>query len=188
LLDVNVDYSAVESDEQMREELSAKGISAYADLADVEGSPFDLIILSHVVEHVQSPVEFLRLASECLSEDGVLFVEVPNQDDFFKLDLGLHLAVYNPSAIATLCDSAGLFPAEVSTAGVAIDDLRPTFIRRFEYKLKHTSTLAYRIWRRARRVFSAVDQKLDINAPLSRSDNRGRWLRVLARKRMPSVF
>ena len=188
LLGCNTDYAAVESDEHMRDELSAKGITAYADLTDVSGKHFDLIILSHVVEHVQSPVEFLKQASDCLSEDGLLFIEVPNQDDQFKLDLGLHLAVYNPSAIATLCHSAGLLPSEVSTAGAAIDELRPTLVGRLENQLRHTNTLAYRIWRRARKSFLPADRTANMNAPLSRTDHRGRWLRVVAKKRLPSVL
>lgn len=38
---------------------------------------FDLIICSHVIEHVVSPVEILRSLSRHLSETGTLFVEVP---------------------------------------------------------------------------------------------------------------
>jgi SAM-dependent methyltransferase len=186
-LGISTNYNAVESDEDMRKELSDKGITAYAELTDVMGQSFDLVILSHVVEHVETPVDFLKVTSQCLSEGGAIFVEVPNQDDLFKLDMGLHLAVYNPVAIKKLCESAGLIAAEVSTAGVSIDELRPTGIARFEYQLKQYNTLIYRIWRRVRRAMSKSDQTFDMNAPLSRNDHEGRWLRVLAKKSTASV-
>ena len=179
---INLDYCAVDSDDRMREELAKKGVTPYASLDEVAGQSFDLVILSHVVEHVESPVEFLKVASQCLSDDGTMFVEVPNQDDVFKLDLGLHLAVYNPSAISRLCESAGLEVNQISTAGVAIDELKPTFVVRCEHQLRYANRLAYRIWRRARKVISAGDTKIDMNTILSRDDNQGRWLRVLARK------
>lgn len=183
LLGITCDYCAVESDDRMRNELEEKGVTAYENLDEVSAQSFDLVILSHVVEHVESPVEFLKVASQCLADDGTMFVEVPNQDDVFKLDLGLHLAVYNPTAISTLCESAGLSVNQVSTAGVAIEELRPTFVARCEYQLKHTNRLAYRLWRRTRKAVSAGDTRIDQNAILSRNDNQGRWLRVLAEKR-----
>jgi len=38
---------------------------------------FDLIILSHVVEHVRDPVAFLSRAASLLSDRGVCYIEVP---------------------------------------------------------------------------------------------------------------
>jgi 2-polyprenyl-3-methyl-5-hydroxy-6-metoxy-1,4-benzoquinol methylase len=187
LMGINSDYCAVESDDEMREELAQKGVTTYSHLSEVADQSFDLVILSHVVEHVESPVEFLKEASTCLSDDGIMFVEVPNQDDLFKLDLGLHLAVYNPTAISELCKHAGLLPREISTAGMAIADLRPTLVGRFENRLKHANRLLYRVWRRARKVLSVGIPEVDSNAPLSRNDDQGRWLRVLATKRKSSV-
>lgn len=184
---IDSDYCAVDSDDKMREELTKKGVTPYASLEEVSGQTFDLVILSHVVEHVESPVEFLKVASRCLAHDGTMFVEVPNQDDVFKLDLGLHLAVYNPSAISTLCESAGLAVRQISTAGLSIDELRPTLISRCEHQLRYTNRLAYRVWRRARKTVSDVDSKIDMNAILTRDDNQGRWLRVLAGKPTASV-
>lgn len=183
LLGIASDYCAVESDDRMREELAEKGVTPYESLNEVTDQSFDLVILSHVVEHVESPVEFLKVATQRLADDGVMFVEVPNQDDVFKLSLGLHLAVYNPAAISTLCESAGLAVHQVSTAGLAIEELKPTLVDRCEHQLKHTSRLGYRVWRRARKALSAGDATIDQNAILSRNDNQGRWLRVLAEKR-----
>ncbi len=45
-------------------------------------SKFDLIILNHTLEHVEDPVFVLTKAQKLLSEDGLLFVDVPNFDSF----------------------------------------------------------------------------------------------------------
>jgi SAM-dependent methyltransferase len=47
------------------------------DLQSVSGT-FDLIILSHVLEHLQHPVIALRLLASKLAKNGMLFIEVPN--------------------------------------------------------------------------------------------------------------
>ncbi len=41
------------------------------------GARFDLITLSHVLEHIGEPVPFLRDAAQLLTPDGVLYVELP---------------------------------------------------------------------------------------------------------------
>jgi 2-polyprenyl-3-methyl-5-hydroxy-6-metoxy-1,4-benzoquinol methylase len=39
--------------------------------------PFDLIMMSHVLEHVADPIGFARSAAEALSADGRCYIEVP---------------------------------------------------------------------------------------------------------------
>ena len=40
--------------------------------------PFDLVVLSHVLEHLLDPVPVLKLIREHLAPGGVLYIEVPN--------------------------------------------------------------------------------------------------------------
>jgi SAM-dependent methyltransferase len=55
-----------------------------------EGDRFDLILLSHVLEHVWSPSELLKHAYNHLGDKGALFVEVPFElyTPFIKRKLG----------------------------------------------------------------------------------------------------
>jgi len=39
---------------------------------------FDFIIISHVLEHIVKPVEFLKQVNERLTDDGMIYVEVPS--------------------------------------------------------------------------------------------------------------
>jgi 2-polyprenyl-3-methyl-5-hydroxy-6-metoxy-1,4-benzoquinol methylase len=48
--------------------------------------PFSLIHMSHVIEHIPNPVEWLHKAASMLEEDGVLVINVPN-----KFSLGFRL-------------------------------------------------------------------------------------------------
>jgi SAM-dependent methyltransferase len=50
-------------------------IGSIAALADAGKA--DLVVLSHVLEHVRDPVAFLRDASRLLSDQGVLYIELP---------------------------------------------------------------------------------------------------------------
>ena len=49
-----------------------------ADAAFAPGS-FDVVHLSHVLEHVPSPRQTMKLAHRLLKDDGIFVVEVPNQ-------------------------------------------------------------------------------------------------------------
>jgi 2-polyprenyl-3-methyl-5-hydroxy-6-metoxy-1,4-benzoquinol methylase len=72
---------------------------------------YDLIILSHVVEHFLEPVSELRQVSELLTPGGVLFVEVPN---LFEVDGQLlrywqaaHTYSFVPGTLRLLMGQAG---------------------------------------------------------------------------------
>lgn len=39
---------------------------------------FDVITMSHVIEHVHNPLTFVELAYECLKPGGILYVDTPN--------------------------------------------------------------------------------------------------------------
>jgi len=46
-------------------------------LADLSGTEFDLVVISHVVEHLDNGVDVIRQAGTLLRKGGILFVEYP---------------------------------------------------------------------------------------------------------------
>ena len=49
------------------------------DLPDLDKNiRYDLIVLSHTLEHIPNPIDFLKKVNELLEEDGILFIEIPN--------------------------------------------------------------------------------------------------------------
>jgi len=46
---------------------------------------FDTIIMSHVLEHIEKPVDVLKLVYNWLADDGVFLLSVPNAKSFHRL-------------------------------------------------------------------------------------------------------
>ena len=46
---------------------------------------FDTIVMEHILEHVDKPVEILKLAKSWLKDDGVLIIGVPNAKSIHRL-------------------------------------------------------------------------------------------------------
>lgn len=73
---------------------------------------FDLIIMSHVLEHFYSPTYALGLAKRILKSNGKICIEVPNIfkpygkiTSFFQIP---HPYTFSPKTLALLCEKTGL--------------------------------------------------------------------------------
>lgn len=87
---------------------------------------FDNIILGHVLEHVEDPINILKIAGNLLSDNGVILAAVPNAKSIHReaaVIMGMlksiyelnendihhgHRRVYNPEQFKTDFESAGL--------------------------------------------------------------------------------
>ena len=63
-----------------RDELGLDVLSQTLEESGFPDSSFDLIRLSHVMEHMRDPVRSLKVLRQWLAEDGILYIEVPNID------------------------------------------------------------------------------------------------------------
>lgn len=82
-----------------------------AFLKTAAGRTFDCVLLHHVFEHFGDPLGKLREFGNILSEQGVLYIEVPNVVDFKKpishfFD-SLHLYNYSPATLAGILRLGG---------------------------------------------------------------------------------
>ena len=80
-------------------------------LLDLGIGAFNFIIASHIIEHVNNPLETLKMWSKLLDKDGYIFIEVPdissiedNGDILFTAD---HLSYFNPDALDLLLRTSG---------------------------------------------------------------------------------
>lgn len=78
--------------------------------------PFDLIFMSHVIEHVIDPVETVNRLHGMLGDGGVLYLETPNARSLdarlFGRHWGLihyprHLYLFDPTTLRRLLEGAG---------------------------------------------------------------------------------
>jgi 2-polyprenyl-3-methyl-5-hydroxy-6-metoxy-1,4-benzoquinol methylase len=100
-------------------EFSDINFKAYSDLRKVEGE-FNLIALSHILEHLTNPFDYLKLVQNLLTKNGTLFIEVPFLDYQFKNDLFPHLLFFDPISLRLLCERAGFNVLTVQSFGALI--------------------------------------------------------------------
>lgn len=84
---------------------------------------YSLIVLSHIIEHLVNPLDFLTAQRERLNDSGVLFIEVPNQDHLHKAFNEPHLICFNLSSLELAVERAGFSVIDARTCGYPLKDL-----------------------------------------------------------------
>ena len=90
------------------------------------GSPlpsnmYDCLVLSHVLEHIYDPLDFIKQISKYISSHGYIYIEVPNQENYHKLnDFGPlqeinleHINYFSRYALTKLMIQSGFVPIMV---------------------------------------------------------------------------
>jgi SAM-dependent methyltransferase len=115
-------------------------LQATSQFADLEPGSFDVILLNHVLEHIEEPEELLRSLRTLLGPLGKIFIEVPNvrslrarlSSPILSRKCGfderhrafpIHLWYFSPHSIATLLRAIGFEPLLVTTTGMGLDEL-----------------------------------------------------------------
>jgi len=85
----------------------------YASLSELitrQDSAFDLIVVNHVLEHVDNPVQFLLTLKQVLSDDGKIYLDVPDVSAYSNVtDLHIaHLYHFSTRTLAAATERAGL--------------------------------------------------------------------------------
>ena len=68
---------------------------------------FDIVVLSHVVEHLSNPHDSLVRISECVTNEGLVYIEVPNYYFHPSLEVG-HLHCPTPRGLINLTRNSSL--------------------------------------------------------------------------------
>jgi SAM-dependent methyltransferase len=94
-----------------RQQAEKYGISSVGDLSEIEVSRrFDVILLRHVLEHVDHPLELLVKLRDRLTDGGKLIIAVPVESPIMKVsadDLNFHLYGWNPQTLYNLVRRSG---------------------------------------------------------------------------------
>jgi 2-polyprenyl-3-methyl-5-hydroxy-6-metoxy-1,4-benzoquinol methylase len=79
----------------------------HGPLSELPPRKFDCVVISEVLEHLDSPEIFVALALPYLAESGILIITVPNGYGEFELDLRLYRALRADKMVAWLYRLSG---------------------------------------------------------------------------------
>ncbi len=73
--------AGIELHDAFRAHLRQEGFDVRPHLTDFKGSVFDIVLLSHVLEHTETPVQVLAELRQYLAPGGIVAIEVPSLTD-----------------------------------------------------------------------------------------------------------
>jgi SAM-dependent methyltransferase len=86
---------------------SLQTVAALGELGAERRASFDLISMSHMLEHIPDPVQYLEmLRRDWLTPDGFILVEVPNPFGHQSYELA-HLLAFSPRTLKQTLQAAG---------------------------------------------------------------------------------
>lgn len=118
-------YYAVETDTSCYPSLEEIGVKVTRATEVKElNTQFDLVIMSHVLEHVSNPTEFISESTKFLKKDGTLFIEVPCNDWQHKSEDEPHLLFFHKKPMQQFMESMGFKNIQLSYHGQSIEELK----------------------------------------------------------------
>ena len=117
----NIFYDAIEMDEQCHSNLILNGVNV-RDFNSLD-CQYDLIIISHVLEHVAMPCEFLGRYQSFLKANGCIFIEVPCRDWVHKDLDEPHLLFFEKKSFFNLFNQLSFDVIDIGYFGKTIDSL-----------------------------------------------------------------
>jgi SAM-dependent methyltransferase len=117
-------YYVIESDQTCYDSLLKIGTS----ILDIDtyhnfNLEFDIVIISHVLEHVSDPIDFIKLMTLKLKEGGVLYIDVPCLDYLHKDLDEPHLLFFDKYPITILLQKLHFNNIQTNYFGQEINNL-----------------------------------------------------------------
>ena len=137
-----------------RDQLGLPVITQPLEEIGFPSNEFDLVILWHVLEHVQSPRDIVREVARILKPGCTLLVAVPNfgswearwsRDKWFHLDVPRHLTHFTPRSLGRILEEAGIPITSVNFFSTEYDFF--SFVQSVQNKLGFRHNLLYNLLR-----------------------------------------
>lgn len=184
----NSNYFAIESDTSCHKELKNQGVNILSTLKHDFEIKFDFLIISHVLEHVPNPMEFLSPFIKQLKKGGYLFIEIPCMDWRHKDIDEPHLLFFDKASIEVLLSKLNLISIKTAYYGT----LHKYLLNPFKIFFKRIRSF---LWSKGFTYYHPEKKKLDrllkddlqtqalLNFDAHKEQiNPSWWLRVLSKK------
>ena len=102
----------VEINPYAREFAKNNGILSVETAEEIQDEWADIIISSHALEHVENPLDILKVLFKKLKHDGLMVFVVPSEPvdrEYIKSDINNHLWSWNCLTLGNLFKAAGFF-------------------------------------------------------------------------------
>jgi len=113
-------YFAYETDNSCFSSLKDLGVELINKDTDIS---VDLVVMSHVLEHISNPIRFIKELTRGLKRGGVIFIEVPCQDWKYKTLDEPHLLFFEKDSLHRLLKDLGFSDIEITYHGRPIKSL-----------------------------------------------------------------
>lgn len=184
-------YSACETDTSCHASLQEMGVHL-VEVSSLEENtcPTDLVVMSHVLEHVPNPIKFLKQATRNLRKDGAIFIEVPCRDWEHKPIDEPHLLFFDKDPLHAFLSKMGFGDIQVSYHGQEIDRLCSASVWRSRFMALRSKLIALGMvapFARTRPGMETLTDPLEraVSAPFQANGETQKpawWLRAMARK------
>lgn len=114
--------------------------TGFIEDSNFQDGSIDLILLHHVLEHIEHPLFFLEKCSALLKKGGYIIIAVPNHNSplarifgkhWYHMDIPRHLFFFTPTTLQNLIKKAGFSVVRLET-----EPLRGSFINSLKYKMR----------------------------------------------------
>lgn len=126
-----------------RDFCKGKGIPVIDDINKIEDGSIDVILCSHVLEHVESPFNTLLQINKKLKKKGRLILILPLEGNYktsYSLDIHQHLFAWNFRTINNLLCKTNFTPVENKVLNIPTGYKKLLFISRFHPKIYELAT------------------------------------------------
>lgn len=108
------------------------------DEAGIERGRFDVVMATHLIEHLNEPRRFLRQVRDALRDDGALYLVTPNSDGFQAWLLGSrwrsairdHLYLFSARTMGAMLAEEGFTVEYMGTWGGWPAGMKPEWLKR----------------------------------------------------------
>lgn len=122
--------------EEAVEHCRTKGITMFKgefhDL-DLDPEAYDVIVSIEVIEHINTPIQFVETAKKVLRKDGLFYLTTPNfnsilryrlKEQYNVIEYPNHLCYYTSKTLSKLFTEHGFEPLNMKTTGLSLTRLR----------------------------------------------------------------